>query len=330
MSQSKVKAIIVPCKKIQKVLGYFTEENGYQLDRIYPADDPSIIDISKGEKHIRLKRSEKGPFPNLELILNGHFDGLYIETIDLNPPVDVPEANSSFEITKMTDESPWIVGRVGMEYRNLMDHQNERFGASHIRITEGGELSDYVHYHQLRFQMIYCYKGWVKLVYEDQGAPFIMKAGDCVLQAPEIRHRVLECEKGLEVIEVNSPARHMTARDHELKLPTESSDPDRLFGGQRYIHYRGNYNHDDFGFFDATNGVMAVGTLYPKEGIHMKNEYPFLFHFILTGKCELEFEGIQPLSTGDCYVIPKNGEFSLSHCSEDLKILEVREEVDHL
>ena len=42
-------------------------------------------------------------------------------------------------------------------------------------------------------------------------------------------------------------------------------------------------------------------------------------------RCDSSF-GIQPLSAGDCYVIPNGGEFNLSHCSVDLKVLEVREE----
>jgi len=238
----------------------------------------------------------------------------------------MPDANSSFEINKMTNASPWVVGRAGMEYRKLLHYQNDRFGASHIRINEGGETSDYVHYHQLRFQMIYCCKGWAKMVYEDQGEPFIMNGGDCILQAPEIRHRVLSCQKGLEVIEINSPGMHMTARDHELTLPTGKLIPDRLFGGQKYVHYMGNTGHDDFGFLNATNGMMSAKTIHPQSDVIIKNECPFLFHFILTGTCELAYDGIQPLSAGDCYVIPNGGEFNLSHCSADLKVLEVREE----
>ena len=41
------------------------------------------------------------------------------------------------------------------------------------------------------------------MVYEDQGEPFIMREGDCVLQPPQIRHRVLESSGPLEVIEVS-------------------------------------------------------------------------------------------------------------------------------
>ena len=48
--------------------------------------------------------------------------------------------------------------------------------ASHIRIPEGGPVGDSVHFHRVGFQLIFCYKGWVEVVYEDQGgtsAPFL-------------------------------------------------------------------------------------------------------------------------------------------------------------
>ena len=38
---------------------------------------------------------------------------------------------------------------------------------------------------QVGFQLIFCYRGWVEVVYEDQGAPFVLHAGDCVIQGPE-------------------------------------------------------------------------------------------------------------------------------------------------
>jgi quercetin dioxygenase-like cupin family protein len=102
-----------------------------------------------------------------------------------------------------------------------------RFIASHIRIPGGGEVADYVHFHKIRFQMIYCRRGWVRVVYEDQGPSFVMHEGDCVLQPPEIRHRVLEASPGLEVIEIGASAEHETWRDHVLDLPTPRLRPQR-------------------------------------------------------------------------------------------------------
>ena len=70
-----------------------------------------------------------------------------------------------------------------MEYRDLLpDRLGGRLIASHIRIRDGGPVPDYVHYHAIDFQLIYVRAGWVRVVYEDQGPPFVMHAGDCVVQ----------------------------------------------------------------------------------------------------------------------------------------------------
>ena len=98
-------------------------------------------------------------------------------------------------------------------------------------------MPDYVHFHDVRFQVIVCVSGWVRVVYEDQGEPFVLEAGDCVLQPPGIRHRVLEASPGLEVLEVSSPAAHVTHREHRIELPTSERRPDRDFGGQRFVHH---------------------------------------------------------------------------------------------
>ena len=44
----------------------------------------------------------------------------------------------------------------------------------------------------------------MKLVYEDQGEPFILNAGGCATQPPEIRHCVLQASDNLEVIEIGT------------------------------------------------------------------------------------------------------------------------------
>ena len=65
-----------------------------------------------------------------------------------------------------------------------------------------------------------------------------MNSGDCVLQPPHIRHQVLECSDGLEVIEVSCPAEHETYTDHLLELPNSKTDPSRNFSGQRFLFSR--------------------------------------------------------------------------------------------
>ncbi len=70
----------------------------------------------------------------------------------------------------LADQAPWVIGRAGMQYRDLIP---TRLGgaiiASHIRIPDGGPVPDMVHFHKVGFQLIFCVKGWVDVVYEDQG-----------------------------------------------------------------------------------------------------------------------------------------------------------------
>ncbi len=126
-----------------------------------------------------------------------------------------------------------------MRYRDLIPGRlGGSFIASHIHIPDAGPVPDYVHFHHVRFQMIFCAKGWVRLVYEDQGEPFVLEAGDCVLQPPRIRHRVLECSADLEVVEIGCPADHETIVEHTIELPTAELRPDREFAGQRFTRHR--------------------------------------------------------------------------------------------
>ena len=113
------------------------------------------------------------------------------------------------------------------------------------------------------------------MVYEDQGPPFWLKPGDCVLQPPEIRHRVLEAEAGSEVIEITAPAEHETWFDHDLDLPTRSVQHHRIFGTQRFVRHRDAESRwvDDDGetmiasteIGTAGNGAPDVYTLQAKD-----------------------------------------------------------------
>jgi quercetin dioxygenase-like cupin family protein len=225
-------------------------ESGYRLDMIMPADSPRIALLSRNGEILRLER-ESSPDTSSERA----------------------EAASDFTIARAGADDDWIVGRAGMRYRDLIPGRlGGRCIASQIRIPDGGPVSDYVHYHKVGFQMIYCRRGWVRVVYEDQGPPFVMQAGDCVLQPPTIRHRVLESSPGLEVIEVGCPAEHETWRDHDLELPTPPIRPDRRFGGQRFVRHVAvdaawqaggdpGIEYRDTGIRDATDGLADVRVL---------------------------------------------------------------------
>src|SRR5262249_58242589 len=89
----------------------------------------------------------------------------------------IPPLVPSYVVSKLDDASSFTVGRAGMCYRDLIpDRQGGRFIASHIGLGEGGVVPDYVHFHKLRFQMLYCLRGWTRLLYEGYGPAFVLEA----------------------------------------------------------------------------------------------------------------------------------------------------------
>jgi len=261
--------------------------------------------------------------------------------VPASPVYTMPELEPALSIQKLSTESnDWIVGRAGMQYRDLIpDRQGGRFIASHIRIPEGGPVPDHVHFHNIRFQLIYCYRGWVRLVYEDQGDPFIMKAGDCVLQPPNIRHRVLEASDGLEVIEIGSPARHMTHLDHELILPTQYHHPQRHFSGQLFAFHqkakaawhsseKTGFEVRDLGISKATDGLVSAQVLrlsHPFISNNKTHNKELWFTFILAGQMSLQHGQQQTeLSTGDAFVIPAGMTYCFLDCTDDLELFELK------
>jgi quercetin dioxygenase-like cupin family protein len=236
--------VVLPCPDLDATVAFFTDRLGFRVAAIVPADDPSEVVIEGHGLRVRLRRGAGGapgvlrllvtdPSPGSELIAP---NGTRIE-IAAEPPIALPPLRPSFTLAKRAD-AEWRAGRAGMRYRDLIpDRQGGRFIASHIVIQEGGPVPDYVHFHRIRFQMIYCYAGWVRVVYEDQGPPFVLNAGDCVLQPPRIRHRVLESAAGAEVIEIACPAEHETLADPVLELPTSTTRADRDFDGQRFVRH---------------------------------------------------------------------------------------------
>ena len=209
-----------------------------------------------------------------------------------------------------------VVGRAGMRYRDLLPGRlGGRFIASRIQIAEGGPVPDYVHFHRIRFQLITCVRGWVRVVYEDQGPPFVMNPGDCVLQPPEIRHRVLESSPGLEVIELGCPAEHATLADHELALPTATLRPEREFGGQRFVRHQAalaaweradGREWRDTGIAAATHGLADVRIVRAHREQADVHHGELLFRAVLEGTLTLRCDGVpdEALGAGDSFVIP--------------------------
>lgn len=330
-------------------LAFFTGRLGFRMETIYPADDPRVAVVSGHGLTLRLERSVRtGPaairiltddpenLPNATMISPG---GTRIEVDERDPPFALPETEHAFVVRRLADQAPWVIGRAGMHYRDLVP---SRLGgamiASHIRIPDGGPVPDMVHYHTVGFQLIFCYRGWVDLVYEDQGPPFRLHAGNCVIQPPEIRHRVLYASDNIEVIEIGVPAEHATTIDHDMELPNAAVNPDRLFRGQRFVHHRADEAswrpHRLPGFVSRdttiaanTGGVAAVHVLKRGEGQTDRTSHggDILFTFVMEGRMVLEGEGKGPfaLVPGDAFVIPPGMATRYADPSDDIELLEV-------
>ena len=287
--------VVVPCTDLDATLQFLTERLGFLVELVSPADDPAVVVVTGHGVRLRLERVAAGAeAAPVTLFLGGDDsgdggaagddltppDGLALRFAPAVPPIDIPPLHPSFVISRFDDATGFHPGRAGMGYRDLVpDRQGGRFIASHIRIDDAGSVPDYVHFHEVRFQMIYCAHGWVRVVYEDQGEPFVMHAGDCVLQPPTIRHCVLEASAGLEVVELGCPAVHDTRGDPTMSLPTGRSLPDRSYGDdrtgrQRFVrhvaadaawmpHRFAGFEHRDTGIAAATDGLAGARVLRP-------------------------------------------------------------------
>ena len=281
--------------------------DGFRIDSIYPADDPHSALLSRGDERVRLTTKPGSPLPG----------GL--------PPF-VPE----FVLSRADGSGGQ--GRAGMLYRDLVPGRlGGRYIASHITIPEGGPVADWVHYHRVALQLIFVGRGWVRVVYEDQGEPFVMNEGDLVLQPPEIRHRVLESSPGLEVIEITAPALHETFADHEMALPN-GHRPGRKFDRQRFLRHAaadvpwtafGGAQAQQIALVNATGGIAEARVIRPAgaSGVAFAPHHgELVFGFVLDGTARLNAGEIGP---ADACASPPDEAWGLSGMSDRFRLLHV-------
>jgi quercetin dioxygenase-like cupin family protein len=289
--------------------------DGARLDVIWPADAPHSALLTHQGRRVRLTARPKAPLPGGAL----------------------PAFQPGFVLTRAGEEA--AEGRAGMLYRDLIPG---RLGghtiASHIRIEEGGSVADWVHYHRIALQLIVVRRGWVRVVYEDQGAPFVMEAGDMVLQPPGIRHRVLEASPGLEVVEISSPACHETFADHEMALPNGVPVPARTWSGQGFLHHvaaatpwtawhGGEAQETRLGA--ATDGLAEARIVRAGAtgAINVpRHDGELVFGFVLEGTARLDHGGGQELGPADTFVIPPGEAWRLTDLPADFRLLHVTTE----
>ena len=346
--------ILMGCDPLEPTLSFFTQRLGFRIDAIFPADDPTTAMISAYGLQIRLVRGATQGVGVVYLLCddpqltaageNGKGvltapNGVTVKLVAADPPMHTPITRQALVFTHATRDDHWGVGRAGLRYRDLLpERHGGAFIASHIRVLDGGPVPDYVHFHKIRFQAIFCRKGWVKVVYEGQGAPFDMHAGDCVLQPPMIRHRVLESSAGAEVIEIGGPAEHITMADHSLTLPSPDLPANHDFGGQRFVRHVAadatwspwriaGFEVSDTGIAQATDGLAGIRVIRPNgkpPGQRQSHDTEFCFYFVLSGGVTLQIDGApHALAVDDCVTIPGGMAYALADASRDLTLLEI-------
>lgn len=285
---------------------------GMRLDVIYPADDPHTAILSHEGMRVRLTSRPDAPPPSAEL----------------------PAFRPAFVVTRAGTAS--AAGRAGMDYRDLIPGRlGGRYIASHIGIAEGGPVADWVHFHRIAVQLICVAQGWVRVVYEDQGEPFVMAAGDIVLQPPAIRHRVLASSPGLEVVEITAPACHETFADHELALPNGTGDPGRRYGGQHFLHHVAattpwtpwhGAEVQETGIQAATAGLADARIVRPGASPAVAvppHDGELVFGFVLEGSVRLDCGEAHALGPADSFAIPPGEPWRLTEMSDGFRLLHV-------
>lgn len=349
-SETLLAEVVLPTEDLADDLAFFTETLGMKLGSIYPADDPSVASLSGHGLNVlldraaatspgllRIRTDDVAAFAGGETSLVAP-NGTRIEIAPLSQPLEIPQTMHEVAVRRLRDEAPWVIGRAGMHYRDLIP---SRLGgsiiASHIRIPDGGPVPDMVHFHTVGFQLIFCYRGWVDVLYEDQGDMMRLEAGDCVIQPPEIRHRVCYASPDIEVIEIGVPAEHITTIDHEMRLPNGVGKPDREWQGQKFVHHVKSkavwqpfripgFTSCDTGIAEGTNGVAGIQVARYEGGTPPRTSHDANIHFtfVMEGEVTLRADGqdAYALQPGDAFVLPPGLPYRLSDCSKDLELLE--------
>lgn len=299
----------VPCDAPDQALAFLVDRLGFTPELLLPADDPVLA------------------------VVRGH--GLRLELLRCEAPTAAPDPGRlapAAALHRSAEEAG--VGRAGMRYRDLLPG---RLGghviASHIAIDAAGPVPDRVHHHEVRFQLIHCLRGRVRVVYEGQGEPFELAAGDGVLQPPGIRHRVLESAGGLEVLEVAGPAAHATRFDPARELPDEPRGPDARWGGQAFLRYRATDERREpwapglvarpSGMGEASGGRVDLRVVRPGAADATRAAPRPRLWYLARGEAELGLgDEVARFRAGDLAVVPA-GNGRLAAPSPDLELVEV-------
>ena len=149
MSETRAE-IRLPTRDLSGDLSFFLKVLGMRMESIRPADDPKVVVFAGHGLRIRLDAGASEAAGTIR-ILSDDPDavadgarvvtspgGTNVEISELDPPVVMPATEHEFIVRRLADKAPWVIGRAGMQYRDLIPG---RLGgsiiASHIRIPDG-------------------------------------------------------------------------------------------------------------------------------------------------------------------------------------------------
>ena len=122
----------LPTDELRNDIPFYTKVLGMKMDSIYPADDPRTavfsghglrLRVEKGAEEqpgtIRILTEDPDGFAEGQRRLTAP-NGTKIEIEERHPPMVMPETVHSFVVRRLKDQAPWIIGRAGMHYRDLV------------------------------------------------------------------------------------------------------------------------------------------------------------------------------------------------------------------
>ena len=123
--------IRLPTQDVRDDLPFYTRQLGFRLDMIYPADNPSVAVLSGHGLRLRIEKGAPESPGTLRLLTDDPQtlagprvltapNGTRVEIDQLNPPLVLPQTDHAFVVRRLADQAPWIVGRAGMHYRDLV------------------------------------------------------------------------------------------------------------------------------------------------------------------------------------------------------------------
>src|SRR5213075_3175658 len=103
-----------------------------------------------------------------------------------------------------------------------------------------------------------------------------------------------------------APALHETCADHHLQLPNGVGDPERLFGGKRFLRHVAARSAETR-LAEASGGLADARTLRLSSGESADipaHDGELVFGFVVNGSGRLDFDQGHGLEAGDAFVIP--------------------------